>query len=148
MPFKDNKISDSISPSDNDNVDVDVDDHSQQFLANERTFLAWFRTSITLIGLGFIVSRFSLFLKQFGVITKTLTVDILANNMNPSYLLGIGIIILGIGLLICALKNYLDIDKSIQKGIKYVPRHSLVYTSTIAIIIFGVIIVVYLSSIL
>jgi putative membrane protein len=140
MPFKDNKISNSISPSD--------DDHSQQFLANERTFLAWFRTCIALIGLGFIVSRFSLFLKQFGVITKTLTVDTLANNMNPSYLLGIGIIILGIALLICALKNYLDIDKSIQKGTKYVPRHSLIYTSTITLLVFGVIIVVYLSSIL
>ena len=141
MPFKDNKISNSNSPSDDD-------DHSQPFLANERTFLAWFRTCIALIGLGFIVSRFSLFLKQFGVITKTLTVDILANNMNPSYLLGIGIIILGIGLLICALKNYLDIDKSIQKGTKYVPRHSLIYTSTITLIVFGVIIVVYLSNIL
>jgi putative membrane protein len=146
MPFKDNKISDSISPSDND--DVDDDDHSQQFLANERTFLAWLRTCITLIGLGFIVSRFSLFLKQFGIITKTLTSGILTNNMNPSSLLGICIIILGIGLLILALKNYLDIDKSIQNGIKYIPRHSLIYTSTITIIIFGVIIVVYLSSIL
>ena len=123
-------------------------DHSQQFLANERTFLAWFRTCIALIGLGFIVFRFSLFLKQFGDITKTLTVDTLANNMNPSYLLGIGIIILGIALLICALKNYLDIDKSIQKGTKYVPRHSLIYTSTITLLVFGVIIVVYLSSIL
>jgi putative membrane protein len=140
MTFKDNKISNPISPS--------GDDHSQHYLANERTFLAWFRTCIALIGLGFIVSRFSLFLKQFGVITKTLTVDTLANNMNPSYLLGIGIIILGIALLICALKNYLDIDKSIQKGTKYVPRHSLIYTSTIILIVFGVIIVVYLSSIL
>ncbi len=140
MVFKDNKISNSNSSND--------DDHSQQFLANERTFLAWFRTCIALIGLGFIVSRFSLFLKQFGVITKTLTVDVLANNMNPSSLLGMGIIILGIVLLIYALKNYVDIDKSIQNGIKYVPRHSLIYTATITITVFGIIIVVYLSSIL
>ena len=140
MPFKDNKISNSGSSN--------GDDHSQQFLANERTFLAWFRTCIALIGLGFLVSRFSLFLKQFGVITKTLTVDVLANNINPSSYLGIGIIILGIGLLIFALKNYVDIDKSIQKGIKYVPRHSLIYAATITIAVFGIIIVVYLSSIL
>jgi uncharacterized membrane protein YidH (DUF202 family) len=50
MPFKDNKISDSISPSDDDDDDDD-DDHSQQFLANERTFLAWFRTCIALLDL-------------------------------------------------------------------------------------------------
>lgn len=140
MPFEDNKISNSISSN--------GEGHSQQFLANERTFLAWFRTCIALIGLGFIVSRFSLFLKQFGVITKTSTVDVLANNMNPSSLLGMGIIILGIALLIYALKNYLDMDKSIQNGIKYVPIHSLIYTATITITIFGIIIVVYLFSIL
>ncbi|HEY5336691.1 MAG TPA: DUF202 domain-containing protein [Rhizomicrobium sp.] len=29
--------------------------------ANERTFLAWVRTSVALIGLGFLVERFDLF---------------------------------------------------------------------------------------
>ena len=33
-------------------------------LLNERTFLAWPRTSLALIGLGFVVSRFGLFFKR------------------------------------------------------------------------------------
>ncbi len=37
-------------------------DRSTQHLANERTFLAWLRTCIALMGLGFVVARFSLFL--------------------------------------------------------------------------------------
>jgi putative membrane protein len=45
-------------------------DHSQQHLANERTFLSWLRTSIALIGLGFIVARFGLFLREFGLVVK------------------------------------------------------------------------------
>jgi uncharacterized membrane protein YidH (DUF202 family) len=45
-------------------------DHSQQHLANERTFLSWLRTSIALIGLGFIVARFGLFLREFGLVIK------------------------------------------------------------------------------
>lgn len=33
------------------------------FFAAERTLLAWLRTGITIIGLGFVVSRFGLFLE-------------------------------------------------------------------------------------
>jgi putative membrane protein len=33
--------------------------------ANERTFLAWLRTSITLIGFGLAINRFGLFLRAF-----------------------------------------------------------------------------------
>lgn len=36
----------------------------QEYLANERTFLAWIRTSIAVISLGFVVARFSLWLQQ------------------------------------------------------------------------------------
>jgi len=35
-------------------------------LANERTFLAWIRTSIAVISLGFVVARFSLWLRQMA----------------------------------------------------------------------------------
>ena len=41
------------------------DSHSQQHLANKRTFLAWLRTCVALIGLGFVVSRFGLLLSPF-----------------------------------------------------------------------------------
>jgi putative membrane protein len=34
--------------------------------ANERTFLAWLRTSIAIIAFGFVVERFSLFLKYLA----------------------------------------------------------------------------------
>ena len=40
---------------------------TQQHLANQRTFLAWLRTSVVLIGLGFLVSRFGLVLKAIIV---------------------------------------------------------------------------------
>ena len=37
------------------------------YFAAERTFLAWIRTGLGLMGVGFAVSRFSLFLRQFDV---------------------------------------------------------------------------------
>jgi putative membrane protein len=36
----------------------------QEYLANERTFLAWIRTAIAVVSLGFVVARFSLWLRQ------------------------------------------------------------------------------------
>jgi uncharacterized membrane protein YidH (DUF202 family) len=42
----------------------------QEYLANERTFLAWLRTCIAIIGLGFVVARFGLFLREFGITVK------------------------------------------------------------------------------
>ena len=37
-------------------------------MANERTLLAWLQTSIDIIGLGFVVVSFGLFLCEFGLI--------------------------------------------------------------------------------
>lgn len=37
-------------------------------LAAERTFLAWIRTGLALMGFGFVVARFGLFLKQIELI--------------------------------------------------------------------------------
>ncbi|GAC1654867.1 MAG: DUF202 domain-containing protein [Vulcanimicrobiaceae bacterium] len=34
-------------------------------LANERTFLAWVRTALAFIGFGFVIARFSVFMREF-----------------------------------------------------------------------------------
>ena len=35
------------------------------YLAAERTLLAWIRTGLALMGLGFVVARFGIFLEEF-----------------------------------------------------------------------------------
>ena len=39
---------------------------TQNHLANERTLLAWTRTAIAIMGLGFVVARFGLLLRELG----------------------------------------------------------------------------------
>jgi putative membrane protein len=38
------------------------------YLAAERTFLAWIRTGLALMGFGFVVARFGLFLSEFQIV--------------------------------------------------------------------------------
>jgi putative membrane protein len=126
-------------------------DHSQQHLANERTFLSWLRTSIALIGLGFIVARFGLFLREFGLVVKN-------TNNNPaaaislfghyqSSLIGISIIILGIALILLALRNYLTTRSYIDKGL-YVPSNFNIFAASISLVFLGILVIVYLFVVL
>ena len=129
-------------------------DNSQQHLANERTFLSWLRTSIALIGLGFIVARFGLFLREFGLVVKN------ANDGNnsaasavslfghyQSSLIGISIIILGIVLVVLALRNYITTRSSIDKGL-YIPSNFNVFAASISLVFLGILIIVYLFVVL
>lgn len=42
------------------------DGRARDHLANERTFLAWIRTAMGLIGMGFVLARMGLFLEQLA----------------------------------------------------------------------------------
>ena len=95
------------------------------------------------MGLGFVVARFSLFLREFGIMTKNQTIPSNLPDPFSSTMLGMSMIGIGILLIIYALINYLKTQKAIEAGI-YVPRPSIVYLSTIVIAVFGVITIAYL----
>ena len=48
-------------------MDKDTEQDPRVYFAAERTFLAWIRTGLGLVGVGFAVSRFGLFLRQLSV---------------------------------------------------------------------------------
>ena len=52
-------------------------DDPRIYFAAERTFLAWIRTGLALMGFGFVVARFGLFLRQVAATQG-------ANGMPPS----------------------------------------------------------------
>ncbi|AIF85523.1 putative membrane protein [Candidatus Nitrososphaera evergladensis SR1] len=126
-------------------------DLTQQYLANERTFLSWLRTSIALIGLGFVVARFGLFLREFQLVIQreaaatasTTTTNIVLPEHSFSSILGVMMIALGVGLIFYALKSYRDGNRQIESGV-YVPKKSVVYTGAVLLAIFGGVTIVYL----
>ena len=125
----------------------DSSERLQQYLANQRTFLSWVRTSIALIGLGFAIERFSLFLQQFRLIANPDTTGNAASATAHDYsaLVGIGMIIVGTGLIVYALKNYLESNKTIASG-KYMPKNAIIYTATATIIGLGIIMIIFLIA--
>jgi putative membrane protein len=44
----------------------DLRDDPRVYFAAERTFLAWIRTGLALMGFGFVVARFAIFIRQFN----------------------------------------------------------------------------------
>jgi putative membrane protein len=125
----------------------DSSERSQQYLANQRTFLSWVRTSIALIGLGFAIERFSILLQQFRLIADPETTSNAASATAYEYsaLIGIGMIAVGTSLSVYALKNYLDSNKTIASG-KYMPKNAIVYTASATIIGLGIIMIIFLIA--
>jgi len=106
------------------------------------------RTCIALIGLGFVVSRFGLFLSTIfiGENPSIATINpsiALESSTHFSSLIGTGMVVLGIIFTVFALRNYLYTYKSIEEG-SYPPKHFEIYLLSIGLVILGGFIVVYL----
>src|SRR6201993_2389371 len=50
---------------------IDETKRATEYLANERTFLAWVRTSVAVMSLGFVLARFSVWLRELSVQGQT-----------------------------------------------------------------------------
>lgn len=62
------------------------------YLAAERTFLAWLRTGLGLMGVGFAVARFGLFLRQM----QASTLHVTDHTMSISVWSGVALVALGV----------------------------------------------------
>lgn len=127
-----------ISPSSSDRRD---------HLANERTFLAWIRTSIGIMAFGFVVEKFGLFIKQIGYflaaqgLPQTSSLAAHREGYSPAF----GICLVGLGALIgfLAFLKYLHMEKQIEEGAFH---HStkLAIATTVLIVVMGAFLVIYL----
>src|SRR5271154_1347914 len=64
------------------------------FFAAERTLLAWIRTGLTVMGFGFVVARFGLFLSLLAAQRMSLTSPVAPPSQSSSGI-GIALVLLG-----------------------------------------------------
>ena len=112
-----------------------VSDH----LANERTFLAWIRTGIAIMGFGFVVARFGLAIRELAL-------------KNPSYVIlslpfssfvGVILVILGVAITIAALITFIQVRNAIDHE-EFHPQLSFSVLLTVLSSLVGIIVAIYL----
>jgi putative membrane protein len=109
-------------------------------MANERTFLAWIRTSVAVMAFGFVVEKFSLFVKQMAYyIGKE------AAPPASGYSAIIGILLVGLGMLmgVLAFIRYKKVERQIDED-TYTPSPLLGVLLAISVIVIGMFLLLYL----
>ena len=113
--------------------------------ANERTFLAWLRTGIAVIGFGFVVEKFNLFilaLTNTETVNRAVRTDRLAGPLGRYEglaLMGVGIVLIVVaGVRFVRTTRLLDADA---------PRRAGVRTEVIITVVLVLLVAAYFLSI-
>jgi uncharacterized protein (DUF302 family)/uncharacterized membrane protein YidH (DUF202 family) len=116
---------------------------STDYLAAERTFLAWIRTGMALIGLGFVVARFGLFLQALQVNVATPV-----QSTGISFWFGTALIVLAAVITIGSMYRYVRVMRDLKRSASTLDRPSslaIVLAALLAAI--GLAMAIYLISV-
>ncbi len=111
-----------------------------EYLANERTFLAWVRTSIAVISLGFVVTKFSVWLRELAV---RLNPQATLPHTGASLPIGVTLMALGSVLTLLAARRYWVVNRSIARG-QVSPDHGLVILVTVMVVLLAAAMIAYM----
>lgn len=109
-------------------------------MANERTFLAWIRTSIGIMAFGFVVERFSIFVKQ---VSYFLGKEVSLPSRGYSAALGISLVALGALMGVLSFIRYKKVERQIDED-TYQPSMILDIMLVISVLAIGIFLVTYL----
>jgi len=110
--------------------------------AAERTLLAWMRTGLALMGFGFVVARFGLFLREIAAAGH-----VAAHQHSTGWSLWIGVCLIALGVVVSVLASfeYFRFVQSSKQGRSYTPRTALLAVIVAVILgLLGIVMAVYL----
>ncbi|WP_293371886.1 DUF202 domain-containing protein [Phenylobacterium sp.] len=122
-------------------AEIPDDKKATEHLANERTFLAWVRTGIAIMSLGFVVARFGLWLRELGA---GLSPQLQGHGSGMSAPMGAGMIGLGGVLVVLAAWRFHVVNRQIAAGHVQVDR-GLVVLITVVIAALAVVMMAYIG---
>lgn len=86
-------------------------DDPRTYFAAERTFLAWIRTGLGLMGVGFALARFGLFLREFQA-----TRNAIPHHTGVSVYSGVGLVALGVLVNVSAIAHHIRTTRELRTG--------------------------------
>ncbi len=88
------------------------------YLAAERTFLAWIRTGLSLMGFGFVVARFGLFLRELDLTQHV------SNMHSGKFTLWVGtaFILIGVVVNLFSAMQHIHFVREAKRGVDVVDR--------------------------
>jgi uncharacterized protein (DUF302 family)/uncharacterized membrane protein YidH (DUF202 family) len=114
------------------------------YLAAERTFLAWIRTGLALMGFGFVVARFGLFLQQIQVVEHAPS----AQSYGLSLWFGTVLIAVGVVVNIYSAWDHVRLVRQLDQGGPVPPRPSMQAVSiALFLALVGLAMAIYLVSV-
>ncbi len=115
--------------------------NAAEHLANERTLLAWIRTSVGIMAFGFVVVKFSLFVRQISVLVGK--DHALPPQRGYSAIIGILLVAVGAVLLLFSYIKHKQTEKQLDND-EFKSSSKLVLALTITIIAISVLLILYL----
>jgi putative membrane protein len=121
-----------------------TDQDPRVYFAAERTLLAWIRTGVALMGFGFAIARFGLFLRQIQATQASQSI-IVSHSTWGSPLTGVTLIALGIFVNISASLHHIRTVRQLSSGtwISGKPSRTAVSLATILAVL-GVAMAIYI----
>ena len=124
----------------NDSIEVKKDD-PQLAMAAERTMLAWIRTGLSMMGFGFVVARFGLFLREIAVAQKLPS----RTSVHLSVWLGTLLVAVGVVALLATARSHFIYLRNLSQGIVEMPsKRSLGVAIGLSLAALGAAMVAYL----
>ncbi|MFZ5597045.1 MAG: YidH family protein [Bacillota bacterium] len=101
--------------------------HIREHLANERTFLAWIRTGVSILAFGFVVEKFSIYIRYLAANSG---VSLPARGQSPTF--GVVFILIASLVVLLATARFKITQRQIDRG-EYKP--SVILDITVSLLI-------------